>query len=318
LPGGNSTAKPSFFADQALRIIAVASDRAFDSGTTRSSLVTGAKTAPLSNEGTDTELDPDVANGLKIGETPDGYAYIRYPFDFIKITEATRFKIKGYDVPIIKETCGEGEIEIIIADFIAFAQSPNGDLVDVVGEKLIVFMGELGLYCCLNDGGGGYGYDFSSHKKLNADSIEKDLTPPIHRFYVNLDPLDVRAGYVLDNDTAAYETPTWFDVTASAFEYSNGSDLFDVLELQTLPQVSVNAQIVAIDEQTQSITVKPAEGFNLALVMYDEYVIFTDGERDITVADLKAGDKITAEYDRLYASYNPRCGRANKIIKNNS
>jgi len=125
--------------------------------------------------------NPDISgvNGLSDGAAPlnelytdeEGNLRVTYAYTAVRIDRAYEFYIKapqGTD-DFVTKACGDGTLRAIVANFILY-DGPDGGL---AGEMILVVIGEKGMVHCL-DGGGPGDVEFSMHKFLSGEGIEKN------------------------------------------------------------------------------------------------------------------------------------------------
>jgi hypothetical protein len=290
-----------------LPLIAIAAERSFEGNITKS----GGSTASTAS------IRPKT-------KTPA----IRYEFDYIKINEATRFSTNELKIPIIKETCGEGKIEVYFAVFTLFISNNSivgGDnLTPIIGDLMIVFKGELGMYCCMDNGTSLFGnliselsYNsgpvFSSHKFFKDGALEKNFDYPLYQFYTkNLESDKVTVASSAHTGDNEFTYTTWFPLYNK--EKINPDQLFSIIELSAMTEISLQCKVTGIEENY--FIVETDKQSNLQQVYFDEYTGFFEGDNTVSSAQIAVGNTITVTFDKLYDFYNPKLVLANKIIKN--
>jgi hypothetical protein len=282
----------------------------------------------------------DINKYRTVAETNEPILHISYPFDSIQINKVVKFSCEGVKSPIVEAICGDGEFEVFIASFFLFINTEteekeevvevkssniNGDILRnvMIGEPMIVFKSELGIYSCIGNSGGvidmtdysaGFYTEFSSHKYLSDKALEKDGSYPVFQFIVT----STKDGSVTLKTTSIEPALT---VLADAIPLSNmqtvnAQEIFNLVKLSNIPEASFQCEITGLYENY--FTVKTDEDSNIETVCYDEYTKFYIGDRNATYTDIAEGDIITVTYGKLYKNYNPKSVIANKIISNNS
>jgi hypothetical protein len=247
---------------------------------------------------------------------------IRYEFDYIKINEATRFYTNELKIPIITATCGEGTIEVYFATFTLFVSNGGTNLEIVAGDFMIVFKGELGMYCSMDNGTSLFeglipelsdsAPIFSSHKFFKDGALEKNFDYPLYQFYVrNLDSDKVTVACSAHTGDYEFTYTNWFPLYNK--EKVNPDQLFSIIELSAMTEISVECKVTGIEEDY--FIVETDNQFNLQKVYFDEYTGFFEGDNTVSSAQITVGDTNTVTFDKLYNSYNPKLVLANKIIK---
>jgi hypothetical protein len=278
-----------------------------------------------------------------VAET-DNPLHVSYPYDYIKIYDAVKFSCDGVISPVVEEICGNGKLEVYIASFALFngleekeaeeekeakektadvnSSNVDGDLLDKVmmGEPMIVFKSELGIYSCISNGTGvvdqttdmNNNYiEFSSHKYLSDKALEKNLVYPLFQFRMRY--MD---GKVTLRTTGWDGTLTIYADNIPLYNQQTVSpkELFSLVKLSSnIPEISLQCEVTELHENY--FTVKTGNESNLETVYYDEYTGFFVGGNSATYADIAVGDVIDVTFGKLYESYNPKSIIANKIIK---
>ena len=244
------------------------------------------------------------------------YLKISYPYDYVKIKSAYKFTINVSELEdpvaekIIEEGCGLGEIEVVVADFETYIDN-NGYKQLSVQDTMICLRGYNGYYTILaNSGaltGDSYLHVFSSHKKLTADEVNKDFTPPILSVFLK-EEQGSRYDYFETSDNllsfGSYDEESAFKNT-SEIESVSRNTVYSVLELAKLPVKEVSATVLEIDSENK--TIKVMAGCNL------EYVHIGENTEGVKAEDLSVGDVITVEYDFLFEKYDPVYVIANSV-----
>ncbi|MDR3246772.1 MAG: hypothetical protein LBT50_10110 [Prevotellaceae bacterium] len=276
----------------------------------------GAET--LSVNGTTTKSAISTLIATKGESTP----VVRYGFDYVKITEATRFYTDNLKIPFIRNICGDGVIEVYLVDFALYdyediTEGTTGPA-QVGGDLMLLFKGELGMYHCLLNSSsrydGFYQIVFSSHKYLDDNALEKNFTYPHYEFFVN-DDTNVTVGVIVhqEDDGSYGRTPSeWFPLYGRT-EISD-EKLFNITELIDIQDISLEGKVTGIKEDY--FTIETSKEFNLQKVYFDEYTLILEGEEKISPSQISIDDTITVTFDKLYESYNPKHVIADVIIRN--
>ncbi|MDR0395664.1 MAG: hypothetical protein LBH77_10945 [Tannerella sp.] len=298
----------------ALRYIAVAAERSFE-GMAKSALNTGYSIRPGTRE---------ISNPR-----------IRYEYDVIKITNSVRFSAEEFDIPVIREVCGEGEIEIYTAGFVLYVYEGEDKglgekpLVPMLGDEIIIFKGEWGMYCCaLNSWSaapnstnermpgilGAYSI-YSSHKHFNGKALEKEYIYPLHQFYLDNKDGMYRIAALTDYDDNDYSVTQWY--TLSNRGEVNPDRFFDMAELSALPDVSQQCKVTGIGEGCFFVETDGESA--LKKVYFDEYTEFVINGASASYENVTVGDMLNVRYEKLYESYKPKYVVADIIdIMNNN
>jgi hypothetical protein len=254
----------------------------------------------------------------------DHVLHISYPYDYIKIYDVVRFSCAGVKSPLVEAICGDGEIEVLIADFALFVNPEEADAdADenmMIGEPMIVFKSELGIYSCIANGGGltdatdissDYYTEFSSHKYLSDKALEKEFIYPVFQFIVKYENGKVTLKTTGTNEE--YSTTVYADeIPLSNQQAVSPQELFSLVELgSNIPEASLQCEVTELNENY--FTVKTGSDFNLESVYYDEYTEFIIGGKTATDADIAVGNIINVTFGKLYENYNPKSVIANGI-----
>jgi hypothetical protein len=299
------------------QVLAIAVDKSFENSLKQQSLTKGSVS--------------DITPYKLVAETNTPILHVSYPYDYIKIYNVFKFSCAGVESPVVQAICGDGEIDIFIADFGLFDKTEETDmnlnspeigepiLADIMmGELMIVFKNDLGIYSCISNSAGvidltapsGYYNEFSSHKYLSDKALEKNIIYPIYQFIVKLIDGKVTLKTTgIDYNTVIYadDIPLYNQQAVSAQE------LFNLIELNNnIPEISLQCEVIGLFENY--FTVKTDNDSNIEVVYYDEYTGFFIEDKDATSADIHVGDVITVMYSKLYESYNPKSVIANKIF----
>jgi hypothetical protein len=275
----------------------------------------------------------DITPHKLAAEADNPILHISYPYDYIKIHNVFKFSCAGVESPIVQAICGDGEIEVFIANFELFNENEadmNQSTFEteepvlaniIIGEPMIVFKSDLGIYSCISNGGAmidipiapsDYYTVFSSHKYLSDKALEKNLAYPIYQFVVKL------TGDKVTLETAGADDERITTVYADEILLYNqqavsAQELFNLVELSTnIPDISLQCEVTGLFENY--FTVKTDENSNIEIVYYDEYTGFLSEDKGITPADIHVGDVINVTFSKLYESYNPKSIIANQIF----
>ena len=259
-------------------------------------------------------------------DTDENPLQIKYPFDFVKINDATYYIAQGIDFPFLNEICGEGEIEVFLTSFNTYIYADEtkdeNNLQPYIDDELIVFRGEWGMYSCMTNSGS-FEYDdknnliyslkeYSSHKRFGENAIEKDFTPPLYQFYVkienNLTSLTCKESSEVF--TFPDQSAQWMILEGG--EIISSKELFSTEELCDMPQISQQCTITGIGEDYFMVSGER----NLEKIFFDEYTLFFAGDQEAESTDFAKGDAVTVTFDQPYERFNPKVALANKIMKN--
>ena len=243
---------------------------------------------------------------------------IRYEFDYIEIGNALQYTVDGIDFPLLNEICGKGPIEVFLAAFNTYVYAGEAEnekyLTPHISDALIMFKSELGIYACLNNGGSSVSgieeSEYSSHKRLGQNAVEKDFTPPVYKFYVKTEQHQKSLAYKveIDENGILQNLPLkWVKLYEVA--HSDSENIFSVNELCVLPETSQQCMITEIGKDYFLVSGQ----YNLQKICFDDNTLFVSGELPSRVADLAKGDVITVTFDQLYEKYNPKVVMVNKI-----
>ena len=235
---------------------------------------------------------------------------ISYPYDYIKIFNATRFKLEINDISdaFAKETieanCGFGEIDIVVANFDTYINE-NGKIVSSIGDTLISFRGHNGFYTILENGcsyeyGGTSLQTFSSHKKLTSDSVDKDLTGTILTIFVKNDINKRYVSFKSSDDTLDDEH---FDESNSfmyegTIEEVSSSELYSVLELNELPVKTIRVKVLAVNFKEKTIDLEETDSNLRTIIVNEKNMIYK-------LRLIKPGYVLIISYVDLFDEYDP-------------
>ena len=246
----------------------------------------------------------------------ENYLKISYPYDYVKILSAYKFSVNITDIAdtvakeIIEESCGLGEVEVVVADFETYLDD-NGQMVRSVCDTLISLRGVNGYYTVLVNSGmseqDGFMHVFSSHKKLTDEEVSKDFTPPILSIFLKEEG-EARYVYFETSDNllsfGSYDQGSAAKNTTKVQTVSRNS-LYSVLELTKLPTVEVEATVLEIDAENGVIKV----GTQTRLV----YVYVSEYTEGLGIQDVTLGQTLIVEYDLLFDRYDPKSVTASSI-----
>jgi hypothetical protein len=292
---------PSFNRIDGGRLVAIAACRLFDS---KKSTV---KNAVLNAETVQKPLQ------TRASEAGTESFRIRYGFDHIEILGGIRYTVNNVDIPLVSEICGKGEIDVILTSFVTYASSDEyGDKQPLVGDALIVFRSEQGIYACMLNSGGEYSA-YSSHKRFEQNAVVKDFTPPVYEFYIkNEKETTLLSGFQIISEDGSYQKETalkWFPLQKQ--ESISESNMFGIDELISASQIE---QQCTVTEKGEKYFLTKGDS-NLKQVYFDEYTEFSINGNPATYKDIAVGDRITVAFDKLYEKYNPKTIFANKVTK---
>ena len=243
---------------------------------------------------------------------------VKYEFDFVKIGEAEHYLARGVDFPFLNEICGKDEIEVFLTYFNTYVYADEtkdeNNIVEFVGDGLIVFRGELGMYACmLNSGSSQDGVDesvYSSHKRFADHAIEKDFTPPVYEFHIKTENKQTSlACDVLTDENGNSSSSQWTNLQGG--DIVNSDNLFSTVELTAIPEISLKCTITGMGDDYFLVE----SDSNLEKLYFDDYTQFLVQDQSAASSDFANGDMITVTFDRLYERYNPKVAFANKIEK---
>lgn len=248
------------------------------------------------------------------------YLKISYPYDYVKIISAYKFSIYVDDIEdqvakeIIENSCGLGELEVVISDFETYVERDETRYPSVQ-DTLISLRGYNGYYTILVNSGVYTDNNslevFSSHKKLLDEEVSKDFTPPILSIF--LEKKNNNEHYVYfetSNDLLSFGNYNQEKAFKNTTEIENisRSTMYSTYELTKMPIKEVSAIVLNIDLENKFIEVETIE--KLKYVYFNEY---TEGAE---IKSINIGDKIIVEYDFLFEKYNPERVYANTINLN--
>ena len=266
------------------------------------------------NESTNTD------NEEESDETINGYLKVSYPFDYVKIKRAFKFSIDAsnindeYAKEIISVNCGLGELEVVVAKFVAYYYDGT-NMIPCIDDTLISIRGYNGYYTilenCWQQLVGVETYVFSSHKIITENSVDKDFTPPFVQIFVRIDGNN-RYVYFKTSDVLldSYGYDHKYAIkNIGVVETISGDTLYSVLSLTEFKTKTVEATVVAIDDENLIVDVETDT--NLKKVYISKYTVgngvfvYTDGEQIFINLRFEKGSKILVEYCVLFLDYDP-------------
>lgn len=244
----------------------------------------------------------------------DTYLQVSYPFEYVKIKSAYKFTINIDDIndklakTTIENSCGLGEVEVVIADFITYTKEGQS-LVMNVEDTLISLRGYNGYYTILSNSQRNMNGEiitiFSSHKQLTSNEVIKNFTPPVlsiflkeykENNYIYFETSDNLLGYGAYNEEYAF-------INKGSIERVDNDTLYSVLDVVKVPTIQINITIKNIDKEKRILEVISNQNL--------QYVIVNES---INISQFEIGQIIIVEYDMLFDDYNPLTVNANKII----
>jgi len=243
---------------------------------------------------------------------------IIYPFNFVEIENAYKFKIEVDDIidayakKIIEEKCGLGLIEVVVADFNTYDDINSNSLIE---DKLISFRGENGYYTSLMNGGVLYSsiyyYTFSEHKKISDEgvikelSLKKGLKITLKEDFNNLS-LTIYSGNEKRGENYSLNEAY---CCMGEYETLTASRIFKVNSLIQYPIIMVECKIVSLNLDEGIINVS-SDIYNLDTININENTKI-DLELEIDMI-------INVKYYQLFKYYNPKSVTAIEILKSDN
>lgn len=238
---------------------------------------------------------------------------VSYPFQYVKIKSAYKFTINIDDIndklakSIIENSCGLGEVEVVVADFGAYIEEGNS-LIENIEDTLISLRGYNGYYTILSNSqinkDGETITIFSSHKQLTNNEVIKDFTPPVLSIFLK-EYSDNKYIYFKSSDNLltfnSYNQEDAF-INEGSIEKVDNDTLYSVLDVIKVPTIQINVTIKGIDKEQRILEVISNQNL--------QYVIVNE---NIDINQFEKGQIIIVEYDMLFDSYNPFSATANKI-----
>lgn len=238
---------------------------------------------------------------------------VSYPFQYVKIKSAYKFTINIDDIndklakSIIENSCGLGEVEVVIADFITYTKEGNS-LIENIEDTLISLRGYNGYYTILSNSqinkDGETITIFSSHKQLTNNEVIKDFTPPVLSIFLK-EYSDNKYIYFKSSDnllTFNSYNQEYAIKNEGNIEKVDNDTLYSVLDVIKVPTIQINVTIKDIDKEKRILEVISNQNL--------QYVIVNE---NINISQFEIGQIIIVEYDMLFDSYNPFSVTANKI-----
>ena len=253
---------------------------------------------------------------IRLNTNDDTPSYIKYDFDFVQIKDMVRYVAPAINFPFLNETCGEGEIEVLITSFNTFvyadATKDEKHLLPFIGDNLIVFRGDFGIFACMENGGPPALTEYSSHKRFGENSIEKDATPPLYQFFVKTEGDSTSLACEASNVFGVIPNQSSLDwIILQGGDIVGSEDLFSAEELSILSEMSQQCTIIATGENYFEIKGE----YNLEKIFFDEYTVFFIGDEQVKSTDFAKGDVVTVSFAKYYEGYDPKAAVANKIAK---
>lgn len=238
---------------------------------------------------------------------------VSYSFQYVKIKSAYKFTINIDDIndklakSIIENSCGLGEVEVVIADFGAYIEEGNS-LIENIEDTLISLRGYNGYYTILSNSqinkDGETITIFSSHKQLTSNEVIKDFTPPVLSIFLK-EYNDNKYIYFKSSENLltfnSYNQEYAF-INEGSIEKVDNDTLYSVLDVIKVPTIQINVTIKNIDKEQRILEVISNQNL--------QYVIVNE---NIDISQFEIGQIIIVEYDMLFDSYNPFSVTANKI-----
>jgi hypothetical protein len=110
-------------------------------------------------------------------------AGISYRIDHVRISNVVHFETSAVPIPFIREVCGDVK-EIYVTVFGFSFIGDDGESSAESSEVMIIFKGDKDYYGCLVNGEGSGKSEFSSHKRLMKNLIDKEFFGTIYQFVV--------------------------------------------------------------------------------------------------------------------------------------
>lgn len=279
----------------------------------------------------------------------DFETHYEYPFNFIKIHSAFKFQIEipsdtvDEAVDVIRQNCGLGKLEVIVADFSTFLldddsdKNNNGIFNDAfadITDTMITIKGSEGLYTILtNSGHYDYVYDkdgvchivsseiFSSHKTISDESIDKDFVVPYYGILLHKNPLGESSISFAKSDVSIvgdddFKNKTKYIFDLEMIEEVSRNTIYNIHELTVLPQNTIMGNITYFDRDGKYLILED-------VIEYGEYIIHIDNDTefdeetillDVLLNMLESAKMIEVTYDYLYDGYKPHNVYANSIV----
>jgi hypothetical protein len=250
----------------------------------------------------------------------DAVTSFSYPFNYIMINSAYKFSIYVDQIDdevanqIIEAGCGLKDLDVVVADFTTYDIDKYGTKNILIEDSLISIRGYNGYYTILENGATTIPelevHQFSSHKTLSKDSLDKDFTPPIVTIFIEgtkKKNVYFNSGNKIIpinnyNSTKPYEN-------IGTIERVSTDEIYSVLDIQQIETITVSATVNTIYAQNGYISV--TTDYNLC------YVFFAENTEGLNIKDLKVGDKILVEFDNYHDKYDPKVVYARKVTLDN-
>jgi hypothetical protein len=110
-------------------------------------------------------------------------AGVSYEIDQVRIKNVVHYETASVPIPFIEEVCGKVK-EVYITLFGFRFVGDDSESSAESSEVMIIFKGDKNYYGCLLNGGGSGKEEFSSHKRLTKNSIDKDFSGTVYQFLV--------------------------------------------------------------------------------------------------------------------------------------
>ena len=279
-------------------------------------------------------------------------SHYEYPYNYVKIHSAFKFQIEipidtaDEEIEIIKQNCGLGKLEVIVADFSTYLiddetdVNDNGIFDDIyadITDTMITIKGSEGLYTILSesclfeyvpDSDGATTIIskevFSSHKTINNGSIDKDLVAPYYGILLHKNPLGESSVSFAKDDIGIvsyweFNKSTKYTFDLNEIEEVSRNTVYSVHDLMTLPENTITGTLINMNKEEMYLELLEVnEGIDVI-----EYLIHIDenteyDEKQIALDDLwnklKLEKIIEVKYDYLYEGYRPQNVYANSLI----
>lgn len=311
--GGNANTGSKYNSQMynSMNLIAMAAYSEFDRKETNSLC---SLTINLNNE----ELSSSTSSNVYYPNTAP--KQVSYPFTHIRIVDATKFNISADNIvgdevkEVIKTSCGLGDLEVVIANFVTYDQNNSGYSIE---NQLISIRGYNGYYTILRNSHGfldGVKFSiYSSHCTLEKKSINKDMKPPFVSIIVTEEDDSRYVFFESKSSFGKYDDFNKDYAFKSIGEIENVSrgTLYSVLELVDVEEKENEGIITRIITESELVYFETEANTTIIKI-----VDYTEG---LKITDLNVGDKVIYTYDYYYDGYNPDVINANsiKFSKNN-
>ena len=261
----------------------------------------------------ETDYNPLMPTSTSITHTYE--EKIIYPFNFVEIVNAYKFKIEVDDIidsyakKVIEEKCGLGIIEVVVADFNTYDDINSYSLIE---DKLISFRGENGYYTSLMNGGELYSntwfYTFSEHKKISDEGVTKELSLKKGLKITLKEDFKKLSLTIYSGNEKRGEDYSLNEAYCCMGEYETltVSRIFKVNSLIQYPIIMVECKIVSLNLDEGIINVS-SDIYNLDTINIDEN---TKIEEELEIDMI-----INVKYYQLFKYYNPKTVTAIEILK---